>query len=202
MIRFDDLPPEVVQAMCTPMHLILPPSPPSPTTAGAGALFVGSMAAVHDRELLRQNRISHLVQVLDVPWLPASEKDGLNCYRIDILDTSSADLKPHLEGVCNHIDRALRSGANVLVHCQQVCTHAPDSAILTCPDCCCWKGISRSPAIVIAFLIRNRGMSFDAAYALVRRQRACVKPNSGFVRALQEWDSQWRRPMATRRFTS
>jgi len=182
MIRFDNLPPEVVQAMCTPMHLILPPSPPSPTTAGAGALFVGSMAAVHDRELLRQNRISHLVQVLDVPWLPASEKDGLNCYRIDILDTSSADLKPHLEGVCNHIDRALRSGANVLVHCQQ--------------------GISRSPAIVIAFLIRNRGMSFDAAYALVRRQRACVKPNSGFVRALQEWDSQWRRPMATRRFTS
>jgi protein-tyrosine phosphatase len=64
------------------------------------------------------------------------------------------------------------------------------------------KGISRSPAIVIAFLIRNRGMSFEAAHALLKHQRPCVKPNSGFVRALQEWESQWRRPMVARRFTS
>lgn len=111
-----------MQAMCTPMHLIIPPSPPSSTATGGGALYVGSMAAIHDRDLLREHRISYLVQVLEVPWLPPADKDGINCYRIDILDTSSADLKPHLEAACNHIDRALRSGANVLVHCQQVCT--------------------------------------------------------------------------------
>ena len=31
-------------------------------------------------------------------------------------------------------------------------------------------------------------MSFETAYALVKRKRACIKPNSGFVRVLQEWD--------------
>ncbi|KAL0960502.1 hypothetical protein HGRIS_005540 [Hohenbuehelia grisea] len=177
MIRFDNIPPEVMQAMCTPMHQILPPGSPHP-----GALYVGSMTAVNDRDLLRDAHVTHLVQVLDAPWIPLSEKDGFDCYRIAILDQSSADLRPHLEAACNHIDRALRSGRSVLVHCQQ--------------------GISRSPAIVIAYLIRNLGMSFDQAHTLLKRKRACIKPNSGFVKALQEWESTWRRPPATRRFTS
>ncbi|RDB24319.1 Dual specificity protein phosphatase 1B [Hypsizygus marmoreus] len=177
MIRFDNLPPEVMQAMCTPMHEIL-----APQGSITGRLYVGSLSAVQDKELLHEHRISHLIQVLDAPWLPLSEKDGFNCYRIDILDQSTADLRPHLEAVCNHIDRALKNGRNVLVHCQQ--------------------GISRSPAIVIAYLIRNHGMSFDNAYALLKRKRACIKPNSGFVSALREWEGAWRRPPAARRFTS
>jgi hypothetical protein len=121
MIRFDGLPPEVIQAMCTPMHQILPPSPsPYSPTATTGALYVGSMTAVNDRDLLREHHVTHLVQVLEAPWLPSSEKDGFSCYRIDILDHTSVDLKPHLEAACNYIDRALRSGKSVLVHCQQV----------------------------------------------------------------------------------
>ncbi|KAG5653095.1 hypothetical protein H0H81_002320 [Sphagnurus paluster] len=177
MIRFDNLPPEVMQAMCTPMHQILSPQNNIP-----GSLYVGSLSAVQDKDLLSEHRITHLVQVLDAPWLPLSEKDGFNCYRIQILDQSTVDLKPHLEAVCNHIDKALRSGRNVLVHCQQ--------------------GISRSTAIVIAYLIRNHGMSYDNAFALVKRKRACAKPNSGFVAALREWEAEWRRPQAMRRFTT
>jgi hypothetical protein len=119
MIRFDGLPPEVMQAMCTPMHQIIPSSPPSSTSGPSGALYVGSLTAINDRDLLREHRISHLIQVLDVAWLPI-DKDGLECYRIDILDSTASDLKPHLEAACAYIDKALRSGKNVLVHCQQV----------------------------------------------------------------------------------
>ena len=121
MIRFDNLPPEVMQAMCTPMHQILAPSPlPGHPGFNTGGLWLGSLAAVNDASTLRENHISHLVQVLDVPWLPLSEKDGFNCYKINVMDDASVDLRPHLEAVCNHIDRALRSGKSVLVHCQQV----------------------------------------------------------------------------------
>jgi len=183
MIRFDSLPPEVVQAMCTPMHLVLESSIlPGTTAVTSGALYLGSLSAVNDIDLLREHRITHLVQVLDVPWLPQSDKNGFTCYRIDILDHSSADLRPHLEAVCNHIDKALKSGQSVLVHCQQ--------------------GVSRSAAVVIAYLIRNKGMSYDNAYDLVKRKRACIKPNPGFVKALQDWEAAWRRPTVTRRFTS
>ncbi|GBE84152.1 DSPc-domain-containing protein [Sparassis latifolia] len=172
MIRFDNLPPEVMQAMCTPMHLILPPSP-SPS-ARTGALFLGSFSAILDPVLLESNKISALVQVLDAPWLPsvdAHAKHGLEAYRLDILDSTSADLKPHLEATVRWIDDRLRKGVNVLVHCQQ--------------------GVSRSAAVVIAYLIYTHNMSYASAYDLVRRKRACIKPNSSFVRCLQEWEQQW-----------
>jgi len=115
MIRFDQLPPEVTQAMCTPMHQIIAPS-----SSTSGALYLGSLAAVLESDYLRAHNITHIVQVMDAPWTPLSEKDGFNCYRIQLLDESTADIRPHLEAACAHIDRTLRSGKNVLVHCQQV----------------------------------------------------------------------------------
>ncbi|EAU80942.1 hypothetical protein CC1G_03118 [Coprinopsis cinerea okayama7 len=183
MIRFDALPPEVMQAMCTPMHQILAPAA-SPTSPGqfSGSLYLGSLAAVMDKELLRQHNITHIVHVLDAPWLPLSDNEGFNGYKISILDHDAEDLRPHLESACNHIDKALRGGKNVLVHCQQ--------------------GVSRSASIVIAYLIRNHGMTFDNAHSLLKRKRPCVKPNPGFVKALQEWEAFWKRPNPMRRFTS
>ncbi|KAG6895566.1 hypothetical protein C0992_000597 [Termitomyces sp. T32_za158] len=177
MIRFENMPTEVMQAICTPMHQIL-----SSQGSTSGMLYVGSLSACQDKDLLVDHGISHLVQVLDAPWIPVSEKDGFNCHRIQILDHATADLKPHLEAACNYIDRALRNGRNVLVHCQQ--------------------GISRSPAVVIAYLIRNHGMSYDTAFTFLKRKRACVQPNPGFVAALREWEADWRRPSTTRRFTT
>jgi hypothetical protein len=117
MIRFDQMPPEVMQAMCTPMHEIIPRSPAS------GALHLGALTASLDAGLLRDFHIGHLVQVLDVPWLPDPATQGLQLeiYKMDILDLPSADLRSHLVGACDDIKSALARGKNVLVHCQQVC---------------------------------------------------------------------------------
>jgi protein-tyrosine phosphatase len=200
MIRFDQMSPEVMQAMCTPMHEVLPAMPP-PRGHG-GALWLGSLSASLDAPLLREHRIGHLVQVLDVPWLPDPATQGLQLetYRMDILDLPSADLRSHLEGACADISSALGRGLNVLVHCQQVCPSLPVSLplSLTRP-----QGISRSAAVVIAYLIREHGMSYDQALAFVKAKRACIKPNSGFVACLKDWEKQWRaRPDAARRHTA
>lgn len=129
MIRFDSLPPEVMQAMCTPMHQILAPALVHGTTTGA--LYLGSLSAATDKDLLRQHHITHVVHVLgDGYWFPSNPgesggvwKDGFCSYRIDILDDSSEDLGRHLERVCGFIDSTLRSGRNLLVHCHQVINH-------------------------------------------------------------------------------
>lgn len=220
MIRFDSLPPEVMQAMCTPMHQILAPAhlPSHPATPGhgitTGALYLGSLSAATDKDLLRQHHITHVVHVLgDGYWFPLNAgessggvwKDGFCSYRIDILDDSTEDLGRHLESVCGFIDGTLRSGRNLLVHCHQVSKpplHC--SPILTSLFT---QGISRSASITIAYLIRNHGMSLETAHALVKRKRACIKPNSGFLRVLQEWDVACHsgggmRPVLARRFTS
>jgi len=182
------------------MHQILAPSLVHGITTGA--LYLGSLSAATDKDLLRQHYITHVVHVLgDGFWFPSNQgesggvwKDGFCSYRIDILDESTEDLGRHLESVCVFIDRTLRSGRNLLVHCHQ--------------------GISRSASITIAYLIHSHGMSFETAFAMVKRKRACIKPNSGFLRVLQEWDAachggrggggpgQNMRPGIGRRFTS
>lgn len=136
MIRFEGMPPEVMEAMCTPMHQILPthfPTSTSPLISTVrpvhsgiqpGALFLGSMTAAMDRDLLARHHITHVVHVLEVdfPWLPISEKDLFRSFKINILDNPTADLRPHLESACEYIARALNTGGSVLVHCHQVRT--------------------------------------------------------------------------------
>ncbi|KAG7086182.1 hypothetical protein E1B28_002140 [Marasmius oreades] len=194
MIRFDNLPPEVMQAMCTPMHRILAPppnrthssskspyptppnssspSPISPSTlppSSNASLFLGSLSAIEDPSVLRQNRISVIVQVIDAPWVPPLDEKEFSCYKIPVLDATSVDLAPYLESVCAFIEGSLRSGRGVLVHCQQ--------------------GVSRSTSIVIAYLIRYKLMSYDQAFEFVLKRRPCAQPNSGFVVALREWEN-------------
>ena len=45
---------------------------------------------------------------------------------------------------------------------------------------------------MLAYLICKHGMTYEHAHALVKAKRACIKPNSGFVSCLQEWEKQWR----------
>ncbi|EIW81634.1 phosphatases II [Coniophora puteana RWD-64-598 SS2] len=183
MICFDDMSPEIMESMCTPMHRILPTSSPASVAVPSkqnshplGSLYLGSISATMDRELLSSHKITHLVQVLDAPWVPITEKDGFRCLRISILDAPTADLRPHLEGACNFISNALQAGSNVLVHCQQ--------------------GVSRSSSVVIAYLIHNLGMSYDQAFALVKKRRPCIRPNTGFVSVLRAWEGKWRAQVA------
>ncbi|KAJ7752922.1 protein-tyrosine phosphatase-like protein [Mycena metata] len=195
MIAFESLSREEMEAMCTPMHRVLSPAPiPTPKShsqtktpaaasaptastpangsadpASTGALYLGSIEAAHNPDLLRTHHITHLVQVLEVPWMPQSDADGFACHRIDLEDRSSAALQQHLAPACDYIRASLARGDNVLVHCQQ--------------------GVSRSASIVIAYLIRDRAMSYDAAFDFVKQRRQCIQPNSGFVKTLREWET-------------
>jgi len=186
MIRFDNVPQEIVQAMCTPMHQILLPPP----AQHLGHLWLGSFAAISDPDLLRKHRISHLVQVLDVPWLPPVNDPNMTVTRIDIMDIPSADLKSHLDDACARIEKSLAAGKNVLVHCQQV--HLSFLSLTFPLTLSSLKGISRSASVVIAYLIKNHGMSYEFAFAFVKKYRACIKPNSGFAKCLKEWEIKQR----------
>ncbi|KAJ6529076.1 protein-tyrosine phosphatase-like protein [Mycena vulgaris] len=132
------------------------------------------MAALGKHDL-RSNHIAHLVQLLEVPWAPQEAgvppDMDIAMYRIDLEDSKSAGptLRKQLAPVCDYIRDALGRGENMLVHCQQ--------------------GVSHHPAVVIAYLIRERGMKDDAAYKLVRERRRCIRPNTGFETVLREWET-------------
>lgn len=52
----------------------------------------------------------------------------------------------------------------------------------------CMAGISRSATIVIAYLMKEKGMGMEDAYDYVKERRSIVRPNSGFRRRLREYE--------------
>jgi dual specificity MAP kinase phosphatase len=55
----------------------------------------------------------------------------------------------------------------------------------------CIRGISRSPAMCIAYLLwRHRSWSLQKALQLVKQSRPIVNPNPGFMFQLMEWHQQ------------
>ncbi|XP_029284641.1 serine/threonine/tyrosine-interacting protein [Cottoperca gobio] len=50
-------------------------------------------------------------------------------------------------------------------------------------------GISRSAALVIAYLMETFGMKYREAFSHVQERRFCINPNVGFVHQLQEYEA-------------
>lgn len=97
--------------------------------------------------------------------------------QVGVEDSPTEDILVHLAGVCEWIDKALKtsagggesnSGAKVLVHCRQ--------------------GISRSGAVVVGYLMRRFEVGYDEALAMARESRDLITPNVGFEEQLRVWE--------------
>jgi len=160
------------------------------------------LSALNDVNVLKSQGVTHVLQLLDktCEWIPDISAGKFAVRRVDILDRREDAHKfgkEMLEDLCVWIQRARAGGGGVLVHCQQVrrISSVLQLYIIDSPT----QGISRSAAIVIAYLIRfppsttssnyqPHVYSYDAALSMLKSIRACVKPNDGFERVLRGWD--------------
>lgn len=124
-------------------------------------------------ESLKGQGITHVLDLGGMTYTKHTQH--FRYLTIDIEDDARADLARHFGRTNAFIDEARRSGGGVLVHCQAC--------------------ISRSPAVVVAYLIHeHRGtadpMDVDAALALVRTVRHQARPNEGFMRQLRHFHAE------------
>lgn len=66
------------------------------------------------------------------------------------------------------IHNARENGGSVLVHCT--------------------GGISRAPAVAVAYLMESQTWDYSKAYSWVQNIRFCINPNVGFKTQLQEYE--------------
>lgn len=51
----------------------------------------------------------------------------------------------------------------------------------------CHAGVSRSAAIVIAYVMKKYGLNFESAFELVKTRRPRIRPNEKFRACLKEY---------------
>jgi len=138
-----------------------------PSEIEHGFLYLGSHENATNRQQLKDLGISHIVNMAaEIENAYPDDFTYLSC-RLD--DLSSDSLTTHLENVLKFIDDAKETKTGkVLVHCAM--------------------GISRSSALVIAYLMKAQGMSFDEAKEFVKSQRSCIRPNPGFSKQLLDFE--------------
>lgn len=120
-------------------------------------LYLGDWNCARNKHALQKLNITHILCVAQFqPLYPQ-----LFTYKIvDIPDANSEDIFSHFPASIDFINQARQSGS-IFVHCR--------------------AGVSRSPTVVIAYLMKENNMSLDEAFNFVKQRRSRIEPNSGFI---------------------
>eukprot|EP00322_Chrysochromulina_rotalis_P023698 CAMPEP_0115853294 /NCGR_PEP_ID=MMETSP0287-20121206/13430_1 /TAXON_ID=412157 /ORGANISM="Chrysochromulina rotalis, Strain UIO044" /LENGTH=352 /DNA_ID=CAMNT_0003307367 /DNA_START=28 /DNA_END=1086 /DNA_ORIENTATION=- len=140
-------------------------------------LYLGTKEHAEDADALTACGITHIVNATDNLSNLFSEERCLasdtprQYHRVPVRDVRAEAIDMFFDGACSFIQDALASNnGRVLVHCM--------------------AGRSRSATIVIAFLLKCRGLDLSGAFELVRARRPCSLPNLGFWQQLEAYEER------------
>ncbi|XP_063313030.1 dual specificity protein phosphatase 18 [Pelobates fuscus] len=85
-------------------------------------------------------------------------------------DTPDTFLFEHFEIISDKIRIVESNGGRTLLHCA--------------------AGISRSPSLCLAYLMKNNGLSLLAAHTLLKKRRPIIRPNYGFWEQLIRYEME------------
>jgi len=135
-------------------------------------LFLGNRFNAANKRELKRNKITNIINV--TTHLPNHYQGyiGLTYSRVKVEDEECENLGVHFPAVTSYMESLRLKGERVFVHCS--------------------AGASRSPSIVLAYLIRYgseefKDMTLASAYDLVLDRRD-IGPNLGFLRQLEKWE--------------
>ena len=138
-------------------------------------LFIGNLECANNPVVLRYNHITHVITCLtkkDHYVTCVHEYDDIDHTCIRVSDSETENISKYFYMIWLLISARRSNGVVTLIHGR--------------------AGISRSASLVIAFIMRDRGMGYNDAFNEVKSKRRCIDPNVGFVRQLREYEKELR----------
>lgn len=123
-------------------------------------LYIGNEFAAQNRELLSKYNISHIVNLngnTSFQTFPGS----FEYFHVKLNDSAFDILNDSFWDAIHFIKMAIKKGGNVLVHC--------------------CRGISRSAALCVAYLMETKKMQYEEAFLALKKQRPVVNINQTYV---------------------
>ncbi|XP_058507558.1 dual specificity protein phosphatase 13A family protein [Solea solea] len=138
-------------------------------------LYLGDMFMSHDKLGLWQLGITHVLNASHGKLCCKGSDDfygtTVKYYGVPANDLPTFDISPFFNPAAEFIHQALTSGGKVLVHCA--------------------VGVSRSAALVLAYLMINHHLTLLTSVRCVQQKR-WIFPNRGFLRQLIALDRKLR----------
>lgn len=169
-------------------------------------IFLGDIASSYSIPTLIRHSITAIVSLGLSPspeWSrPANRKlvPEQNHLFIRCDDSPTQDLLCHFEDICNFIDKhtAKPDLMRILEQADEDtvcmgCNTKRKSRIMEAAQqghvlVHCTQGVSRSPTVVMAYLMRKTGKSFEEVFREVKSRRREVEPCDNFVEQLRIWE--------------
>ncbi|XP_036410619.1 dual specificity protein phosphatase 18 [Megalops cyprinoides] len=130
------------------------------------SLFLSGADAALNKPLLSRKGITLIINATLEHSCPVYR--GVQCLRVPVADLPHSRLGDHFDRVAERIHKNRTGGT--LVHCA--------------------AGMSRSPALVMAYLMRYKGVTLREAHHWVQDSRPSVRPNAGFWRQLLDYEKK------------
>ncbi|GAB1605059.1 hypothetical protein Ahia01_000787700 [Argonauta hians] len=134
-------------------------------------LYLGSQRDAMSQDIIQVNGISYILNVTTTCKQPAFIQEN-HFLRIPINDNYFDKMLPYFHDAFQFLDKVREANGCVLIHCL--------------------AGISRSPTLAIAYVMRHLNMSSDDAYRYVKAKRPTISPNFNFLGQLLEYEKQLR----------
>ena len=155
-------------------------------------LWLGDIYDAHNVAALQERRIANILTC--VRGVEPSFPEKLDYLSLDAMDVSEQDMAQFFKSTNAFIHGVLsRSGTGGDNTKREEAAEKRAGALGSNGDAVlvhCMQGVSRSSTVVLAYLMRHRGMSFEDALALAQEKRPRVKPNAGFVAQLQRYEKE------------
>uniref|UniRef100_A0A452HVK5 Dual specificity protein phosphatase n=1 Tax=Gopherus agassizii TaxID=38772 RepID=A0A452HVK5_9SAUR len=131
-------------------------------------LYLGSAYHASKCEFLAN---LHITALLNVSRKGSESFKEQYCYKwIPVEDSHMADISSHFQEAIDFIDCVRRAGGKILVHCE--------------------AGISRSPTICMAYLMKTKKFRLEEAFDYIKQRRSLISPNFGFMGQLLQYESE------------
>lgn len=139
-------------------------------------IFIGNAYSVvgnyatKDEDILAERNIQVVISALTEEeyedyMIAKQDFPGIEWHRLVIDDDKDERISQYFFDVHGIINNAVQLNKNVIVHCA--------------------AGMSRSPSLVIAYLMIENRWRYEEALKFVKKRREIVEPNIGFAKQLK-----------------
>ncbi|CAK7897683.1 tyrosine-protein phosphatase Yvh1p [[Candida] anglica] len=135
-----------------------------------GGIYLSSAEPLTSGEDLSAQGITHILSILPGP-IPKQYTDSYVHKQIEVNDEETTNIIRYFPETNDFIEKALFK-SDTTKHSNKILIH-------------CAQGVSRSPTIIIAFLMYKYKLSLPQALHAVKRKSASVGPNEGFMEQLK-----------------